>query len=61
MAKERSNGYGRFILGYALVSKALGSYIIHRSHNVKLNYFSEVLCHLADFDRTPRASQAIHA
>jgi len=46
-AKERSNGHGRFFLGYLLVSKDspekfLGLYLIHKSLNVKLNLHLEL-------------------
>ena len=56
--KEPSNGNSRIFLGYSLVSK--GS-----TKNISELYLETggiilILCHLADFDRTPRPSQAIY-
>ena len=36
IGKEWSNGHDRFILGYLLVSKDSGLYLIHKRYNVKL-------------------------
>ena len=46
-AKERSNGYGRFILGCSLVSKEtpklfLCLYLIHKRRNVKFKFYLEL-------------------
>ncbi len=47
-AKERSNGHGRIILGYSLVSKDspkkfLGLYLIHKRHNKKMKAIFRII------------------
>ncbi len=46
IAKKRSNGHGRFILGCSLVSKDtpklfLGLYLIHKRRNIKFKIYLE--------------------